>query len=587
MAIFHAEAKIISRGDGRSAVAAAAYRVGDKLKDERLGKTFDYTKKKGIDSTAILAPLNAPDWVHDREKLWNAVERAEKRHDAQLAREFDIALPIELSREEMKALAIAYTREQFVGRGMIADIAFHDLESSNPHFHVLLTMRDITPRGFGLKNRDWNARELLVRWREAWANHVNSALVKASHAETRIDHRSLAAQGITDRLPQIHLGPELHQSRKRAIATGNLQEFRDTYTLGDLYETIEEINRQIAGYKADIESLDRAITLGETARESERENGERTIDSVGRSDDASEPPTGSNRDADESRQKLQGLGEHPGNQGGQVGEVFGTVRPAGSFEDTTENDRESGLNSYRSAGRIEFDPTRGIELDMSGDPTNYPISERMEEAIGQKRSDDFSFLFWFVQLVFDLLQLFGRTSDSGGKTFQSPRYLIETSEDETEVKIQDRESREVIFHLMRTRVIVDRLSDRDVEILDDTRRLLLGQRQVDRCIHHFVNYLKTVNEYSHDNSDFRLEYDRSGQILTYRSKSAVGDSLIARWSGTAWLYVDGQLSPATERAIASKTDESTLVVALSRRSKQHPRPTRSGKREPESPDLEL
>ena len=102
MAIYHASAKIISRNGGKSVLASAAYRAGDRLTDERLGKSFDYTKKQGVDSTIILAPDNAPDWVANREKLWNEVEAAEKRKDAQLAREFNIALPVELTLEQMK-----------------------------------------------------------------------------------------------------------------------------------------------------------------------------------------------------------------------------------------------------------------------------------------------------------------------------------------------------------------------------------------------------------------------------------------------------------------------------------------------------
>lgn len=151
MAIYHASAKIISRSGGKSILASAAYRAGDKLTDERLGKSFDYTKKQGVDSTIILAPDNAPDWVKNREKLWNEVEAAEKRKDSQLAREFNIALPIELDKEQMKDLALSYVRSQFVERGMIADVAFHDLETSNPHFHVLLTMRDITEQGLAFE----------------------------------------------------------------------------------------------------------------------------------------------------------------------------------------------------------------------------------------------------------------------------------------------------------------------------------------------------------------------------------------------------------------------------------------------------
>jgi hypothetical protein len=246
MAIYHLNAQIISRSHGKSVVAAAAYRSGGKLEDKRLGETFDYTKKSGVDATIILAPDNAPDWVYNRERLWNIVEAVERRKDSQLAREFNIALPRELDRMQMQDLALGYVQEQFVARGMVADVAFHHLDAPNPHFHVLLTMRYITKEGLGKKNRAWDTRELLIEQREAWANHVNQALECAGYAEEKVDHRTLVAQGITDRIAQVHLGPELHHLRQRYIEEGNLQEFRDKYVLGDLYETINELNRQLA-----------------------------------------------------------------------------------------------------------------------------------------------------------------------------------------------------------------------------------------------------------------------------------------------------------------------------------------------------
>ncbi|GFE72118.1 MobQ family relaxase [Chroococcus sp. FPU101] len=262
MAIYHVSAKIISRNGGKSVLASAAYRAGDLLTDVRLGKSFDYTKKQGVDSTLILAPSNAPEWVKNREKLWNEVEAAENRKDSQLAREFNIALPVELDQVQMKDLALSYVREQFVNRGMIADVAFHDLASDNPHFHVLLTMRDITEQGFSKKkNRDWNSTELLVEQREAWATHVNVALENLGLVDLKIDHRTLVAQGITERIAQVHLGPELHRIREQSIEQGNLQEFRSKYQIGDLYETINEINLELASSHVALEELDELIAI--------------------------------------------------------------------------------------------------------------------------------------------------------------------------------------------------------------------------------------------------------------------------------------------------------------------------------------
>ena len=325
MAIYHASAKIISRSNGKSVVAAAAYRVGDKFKDERLGETFDYTKKQGVDSTIILAPDNAPDWIYNRERLWNTVEAVERRKDSQLAREFNIALPVELNKEQMKDLAQGYVQEQFVNRGMIADVAFHDLDTNNPHFHVLLTMRDITKKGFGKKNRTWNSTDLLVEQREAWANHVNTALERVGYVEEKIDHRTLVAQGITNRIAQVHLGPDLHHLRQEYIEQGNLQEFRDSYALGDLYETINELNRQLAENSREIEeemreqtnslieAQNRLMNPNEPAeepnRDRERESTAESLNFTERLRGITDDLTSSSEEAERSRRQFQSLTE--------------------------------------------------------------------------------------------------------------------------------------------------------------------------------------------------------------------------------------------------------------------------------------
>ncbi len=222
MAIFHSSAQVISRSAGRSAVAAAAYRASEKIVDERAGSTHDYTAKRGVAHAEIMLPATAPPAFFDRSQLWNAVEAVEKRKDSQLARELNIALPRSLSRAVQIKLARRYVKDTFVGMGMCADLAIHDLESENPHFHVMLSTRDVSPDGFGKKNRTWNNRDLIVEWRKQWANYANTELEKAG-IETRIDHRSLIDQGITDRLPGIHLGPQRHAMQKKGIALHTLE----------------------------------------------------------------------------------------------------------------------------------------------------------------------------------------------------------------------------------------------------------------------------------------------------------------------------------------------------------------------------
>jgi Ti-type conjugative transfer relaxase TraA len=215
MAIYHFSGTIISRSQGRSAVACAAYRCAERLIDERYNKTHDYTHKQDVAYTEILLPENAASFLRDREKLWNTVEASEKRKDAQLAREFNFALPRELTLEQNIALAREFVQQTFVSKGMIADLAIHNDKTPDglqqPHAHVMLTLRQVTPDGFGQKVRDWNAKEHLLVWREAWADLVNQHLHLHGH-DLKIDHRSLKEQGI-ELEPQHKIGASAAKER--------------------------------------------------------------------------------------------------------------------------------------------------------------------------------------------------------------------------------------------------------------------------------------------------------------------------------------------------------------------------------------
>lgn len=197
MAIYHLQAKVIGRSSGRSATGAAAYRAGERIEDRRTGQVFDYSQRRGIEHREIVAPDNAPEWMRDRVELWNAVEKVEARKDAQLAREVEVALPRELSKEQRLDTVRQFIRDEFVSRGMVVDFAIHYPKTKDglgqPHAHIMLTMRDLTGTGFGPKNREWNGKDLLEGWRERWADHANRALERAGREE-RIDHRSLADQ---------------------------------------------------------------------------------------------------------------------------------------------------------------------------------------------------------------------------------------------------------------------------------------------------------------------------------------------------------------------------------------------------------
>lgn len=234
MAIFHMSAQRISRSKGHSSVAAAAYRHGEKMTDEHTGEIHDYSKKKGVSDSVVLIPEGADKRFLKPEYLFNTIEKHEKRKDAQLALEVNISLPTEMTDEQKKALAIDFCNENFVKKGMIADIAFHKLDSDNPHFHVMLTTRKLTPdgSGFGQKVREWNSKDQLQEWRKSWADTANDHMQRAG-IDARIDHRSLKdqkaeldalpsptleqqAQAISlDRPPTIHRGHSGNPERQK------------------------------------------------------------------------------------------------------------------------------------------------------------------------------------------------------------------------------------------------------------------------------------------------------------------------------------------------------------------------------------
>jgi len=199
MAIYHLHVKVIGRKAGSSAVASAAYRSASRLRDERIERVQDFSNKRGVVHSEIMLPEGAPEHLGDRERLWNDVEAFEVRKDAQLAREVEFAIPREMTQAQGIELARDFVQSEFVDQGMIADINVHwdfaEDGSPKPHAHVMLTMRSVDENGFGPKVRDWNRTEMVERWRERWAEHVNERLAELD-IDARIDHRSLEAQGI-------------------------------------------------------------------------------------------------------------------------------------------------------------------------------------------------------------------------------------------------------------------------------------------------------------------------------------------------------------------------------------------------------
>jgi hypothetical protein len=257
MAIFHLNAKVISRGKGQSAIAAAAYRSGERLRDEQADEQKFYkARAERIMFTDIMAPKDAPEWAHDRNQLWNQAERAEKRKDAQLAREIEVSLPHELTEQQREWLVKDFAREAFVRKGYAVDIAIHAPDKTsddrNHHAHLMVTMRELGPQGFAAtKDRSLNSKEQMVEWREQWADLANRHLERHGH-EARIDHRSLAARGI-DKEPTIHLGYAANEMAQRGSQSDRMDTLKAILERNEIRLDMKALDRELKALESDIE----------------------------------------------------------------------------------------------------------------------------------------------------------------------------------------------------------------------------------------------------------------------------------------------------------------------------------------------
>ena len=268
MASYHLSAKIIGRSDGRSVVAAAAYRSGARIERVETGNCPDYTRKGGVVSADLLTPDGAPEWAQNRAQLWNAVEAVETRKNSQLAREIELALPNELSDAEARCLALTWAQDELVSRGMVADVCIHDPEpvpggSRNRHAHILCTVRGLDGDQWAkTKDRSWNDKALLKHWRESWSQAQNAALEVAGCTD-RVDHRSLEDQreaalavgdadlaATLDRPPEPVLGVSAGAIEKR--------EAQVAHRFGYEYRPVTERGRAVAASRSMRDALHRA-----------------------------------------------------------------------------------------------------------------------------------------------------------------------------------------------------------------------------------------------------------------------------------------------------------------------------------------
>lgn len=252
MAIYHLSVKPISRAKGRSATAAAAYRAGCRIVDSRTGEIHNYQRKQGVEHAEIILPSGAPEWAKDREQLWNAAEHAERRKDACVAREFEVALPAELSPDARRKLALSFAQEMANSEGCGVDVAIHAPnpagDQRNYHAHIMRTTRKIETDGLGEKldteKAGRNRLNDLENIRQRWALLVNEHLKEHGYSE-RVDPRRLEEQGIERKASQ-HLGPSaigyerrtglvsekrLHQEEHRTEQAQNKQKLEQAISI--------------------------------------------------------------------------------------------------------------------------------------------------------------------------------------------------------------------------------------------------------------------------------------------------------------------------------------------------------------------
>ncbi|MDR3489820.1 MAG: MobQ family relaxase [Bradyrhizobium sp.] len=251
MAIYHLTTKVFSRGKGQSAIAAAAYRSGQRLVDEAVGEQKFYNSRANrIEFEGMFVPSNAPDWARDRNAFWNRAEKTETRKDGRLAREIEVSLPHELTDQQRLNLVKDFVREAFVRKGYAADVAIHapDRQSDdrNHHAHILISERKLSADGFAAKKDPvMNGKAQLGEWREQWAHLANRYLERHGH-DVRIDHRSLSAQGV-DREATVHVGYAGLEMAERGAQSDRMDALKEILARNDIRVDLRRDMQSIEG----------------------------------------------------------------------------------------------------------------------------------------------------------------------------------------------------------------------------------------------------------------------------------------------------------------------------------------------------
>lgn len=416
MAIYHCSVKNISRSGGKSAVASASYRAGEKLEDRETGLTHDYTHKTEVAYSEIILCENAPREYQDRETLWNAVEEVEKQSNARLAREWEVALPHELTLEQSKELVRGYA-QSLADEGMCVDVNIHWKEG-NHHAHIMGTTRPIKENGewgqkekkaykldengqkipqidlqtgeqkIGARGRkmwqretveanDWNKTEKVEEWRERWAEHCNRYLEK----EQQIDHRSFERQGI-ERIPTIHEGYVARQMEEKGQTAERCEINRD----------INAANTQLAALEHQQNLFTRLLEqLKERVKEALNERLQRlrtaraTDEPVGRNADGNRPVQADHsRPAERSvEERLSALRSARASGNPEQREQL-TQQPVGTGETVGELLRS--ISAERSNQRAEERQSAEVRDDKVSQRENRDAVRERQRAEAERRA---------------------------------------------------------------------------------------------------------------------------------------------------------------------------------------------------------
>lgn len=400
MASYHLSVKTIKRSAGRSATAAAAYRVGERIECQREGRIHDYTRKQGIEETFILTPKDAPDWAQDRSKLWNEVEASETRRNSVTAREWELALPSEISAEARSQITRDFAQE-LVGRyGVAVDVAIHaphrEGDQRNHHAHVLTSTRKLEADGFTAKTRVLDSAKTggaeIEDMRGFWADLQNRALERAGELE-RVDHRSLEAQREEalhqgdelkaeelDRAPEVKLGPAANAMERR--------EQRAAAREGRDYEPVTERGRAVHAARqarAMFSEMRERVELARETYDLAREDGQGRVSAgLAALRAAASKDRSSEQDAGDFKARLAGvLGRSKDQDDAQE-------PPKERYNYARERlkqimERDAGQDGQAAVHKLDGHSEEGLADDRAGGRRRPSVSKRLDDVLNRSR----------------------------------------------------------------------------------------------------------------------------------------------------------------------------------------------------------